>query len=389
MADEAVEAARVGDQVKHSNAMIGVLVGVLVGAAFAVAVVGTGGAALVIGAAICTGMSIGGSVGQLVGKHIPGSDCGPIAKGVPTVYVENMEAAVVTSPVSCNGPPIGNPHPTSQIAQGSSNVFIGKFPAARKGDKTTCGAKIGYGAATVWIGGKKTTYLEISPEVPAWVDYGLMALGILGGWGALARAGFSTLGIVCRLGGGLIGGGVGSYGGSKLADFLGLDEDSWARDGLVVGGGVTGGALGYKAGMKVGEGTIVPNKLAAHERIQATEIAKKYGGTFEGQKIRDMPGIDGVYQGKPTSLKQYTGESPSGVLKHASKSETQLSNANYSDATIYVDAKNVSGKTLIDFAKNGPLSEIPKQGIVSKIMVNTKDGWVIIDKSGVVKNIFP
>lgn len=242
--------------------MLGVLVGVLAGVAIAAAVVATGGAAaVVIGDTVCTGASIGGTLGQLVGKHIDGPDCGPIAKGVPTVYIEGMEAAVVTSPVMCTGPPIGRPHPTSQVAQGSSNVFIGNFPAARKGDKTTCGAKIGYGAATVWVGGEKTTYLAVSPEVPVWVDYGLLALGIIGGYGALARMGFSTLGIMCRLGGGL-----GSYGGGKVADWAGLDEGSWGRDGLVMGGGVIGGGLGYKAG----------GRLASVEGVVSIEGGNPY-----------------------------------------------------------------------------------------------------------------
>lgn len=49
---------------------------------------------------------------------------------------------------------------------------------------------------------------------------------------------------------------------------------------------------------------------------------------------------------------------------------------NYVD--VYVNAKNVSMNELIDFAENGLLVNIPKQGFVKNIYVQTKDGWIWI-----------
>ncbi len=46
------EAARITDPIEHSNAMAGLIAGALVGLAFGAFVVATGGAGLVVGAAI-------------------------------------------------------------------------------------------------------------------------------------------------------------------------------------------------------------------------------------------------------------------------------------------------------------------------------------------------
>lgn len=225
--------------------------------AAAIAVTG-GAAAIAIGAAVCTGASLGGSLGKMIGKHISGSDCGPVVKGVPTVLAGGMVAAVVGSNVSCTGPPMTRPHPDSMIAQGSSNVFIGSMPAARKGDKTTCGATIGYGCDTVIIGGEQVTYMEIQPEIPAWVDYGLIALGLLGGFGLLRAAGFTLVGTLARLGGATAGSFIGGWGGGKLAEALGYKPDSWGYDLLGLGGSVAGGWLGYKGAGKGYERILEP-----------------------------------------------------------------------------------------------------------------------------------
>jgi uncharacterized Zn-binding protein involved in type VI secretion len=72
---------------------------------------------------------------------------GPILPpGVPTVTIAGMPAAVVTTPVTCAGPP-------DMIAKGSATVTIGFQPAARLGDMTAHGGIIVAGAPTVFIGG--------------------------------------------------------------------------------------------------------------------------------------------------------------------------------------------------------------------------------------------
>ena len=64
---------------------------------------------------------------------------------------------------------------------------------------------------------------------------------------------------------------------------------------------------------------------------------------FERQTLSNTPGIDGHLNGTP------------------------------------VNAKNISKDALIDFASNGPLVDIPNQGFIKNIYVQTADGWILIN----------
>ena len=71
---------------------------------------------------------------------------GPILPpGVPTVLINFLPAAHVTSMATCVGPP-------DMIAKGSAGVFIGYLPAARMGDLTAHGGLIVLGSPNVIIG---------------------------------------------------------------------------------------------------------------------------------------------------------------------------------------------------------------------------------------------
>lgn len=132
-------------------------------------------------------------------------------------------------------------------------------------------------------------------------------------------------------------------------------------------------------------GSVTKNKLSNAEYQQAVDITDKFGGHIEGQQTSNEPGIDGWHDGKPISLKEYDGSSPLGVLKHVSKAEQQASKAGYKGVGVYVKAKNLSSDQLIDFASKGGLKDIPKQGTVDEINVETADGWVRIGPDGVTK----
>ena len=66
------------------------------------------------------------------------------------------------------------------------------------------------------------------------------------------------------------------------------------------------------------------------------------------------------------------------MLNKASDAEDSALNAHYSGVTVYIDAPNVDTSRLLDFAQNGPLQQIPRQGTVSSIFVYTSGGWVVI-----------
>jgi RHS repeat-associated protein len=125
-------------------------------------------------------------------------------------------------------------------------------------------------------------------------------------------------------------------------------------------------------------GTVIPNKLLPHEVAQAQSIVDFQGGTFVGNTAKGAPGIDGFLNGNPASLKAYSGSSPAGVLRYASSAEDSALKANYSGVTVYIDAPNVDTSRLLDFAQNGPLTQIPRQGTVSSVYVRTSGGWVVI-----------
>lgn len=185
-------AARVSDQVQHSQAslgrglgaVVGGVLGIVAGAVLvvgAVAVLGalevaTGGLAtpLVVGAvyvgaaflaAGTTGMATSAfsNVGADIGAKSVANE-GPIVSGVVTILIgpERRAAAHIGSNVAClkhkHGPPTpaDTPNPAQeQVSQGSATVLLGPsfFPASRIGDGGTCGFKIGQGCVSVLIGG--------------------------------------------------------------------------------------------------------------------------------------------------------------------------------------------------------------------------------------------
>lgn len=71
---------------------------------------------------------------------------GPILPpGAPTVLIDFLPAATVTTMATCVGPP-------DMIAMGSTGVLINFLPAARLGDQTVHGGVIVMGSPTCIIG---------------------------------------------------------------------------------------------------------------------------------------------------------------------------------------------------------------------------------------------
>ena len=199
-------AARLSDPVAHSQALGGFLAGALVGLAAAAGVaivagmaataiaaeVATAGLAtpLVAGVAVTVGefavnAAVGGALtgmaeraGEALGSKSMGPASGAVSQGSPNVLVNGLPAARVGDAESCHG---------GQVAQGSTGVFINGRPAARVGDKTTCGAVIVGGSGNVFIGGGTTTRLPIQSEVPQWVRWAAVVVGLLPALGGAAR----------------------------------------------------------------------------------------------------------------------------------------------------------------------------------------------------------
>src|SRR5687768_639071 len=172
--EAALAAARVGDQIEHSNAMLGFLIGAAVGLAVGVALLGavvaapfTGGLSLCAGVAavaalggIVAGVGAGAMAGGVLGglMSVPS---GPIITGSLNVLINGKPAARgVMDIVAC----VKHGQVPKRIAQGSKTVGINGLPAARKGDKTECDGTIAAGSPNVTIGAEPGTFLPISPE---------------------------------------------------------------------------------------------------------------------------------------------------------------------------------------------------------------------------------
>lgn len=250
-------AARVGDEIAHSNAgtgmLLGVLAGAAVGAVLIAATVATGGLALVAAAGAAAGMvSAGGLGGMYIGEASMGPPCGRFIDGSPNVFI-NGKAALFTagSFASCDEDSGRIP-----LATGSSSVFINTGMAGREGEKVGCSAvSVAKVSPNVFIGGDSAQdpRVEIQPEVPAWAVTGLQILGVAGVVAALPFA-IATVGVAATIGGAVLGG-IGAYGGAKggraLGEALGLSEAG--KRALETAGGFLGGMVGGAVGVRGGQ----------------------------------------------------------------------------------------------------------------------------------------
>ncbi|GIH02085.1 hypothetical protein Rhe02_01520 [Rhizocola hellebori] len=122
---------------------------------------------------------------------------------------------------------------------------------------------------------------------------------------------------------------------------------------------------------------VTPNRMSPTEAAHAKELGDYAGaGNFVGQTAPNMPGIDGWMDSIPTSLKDVTGASPTAVFRHASKAESQLRNAGYSNGIVSIRASNVSDAVMRDFIAKGNFADITTQGTVGQIFIKTDSGWI-------------
>ncbi|MBI6788695.1 PAAR/RHS domain-containing protein, partial [Pseudomonas syringae] len=191
------EAARLLDDIEHTGAMAGFVLGAIVGIAavayvsLTVATCGFGGFLLAMAVGLA-GNAIA-SIGESIGSAFS-SPAGQIESASPNVFINGRPAAfAIESTAVCD-----KHSPIVKVAEGSSNVFINGQPAARKGDKLTCGAKIGTGSPNVFIGGGTQRYLPVDDEVSAMARYTVDILLVVAG-GAKAVLSIAKLGMQAGL----------------------------------------------------------------------------------------------------------------------------------------------------------------------------------------------
>jgi RHS repeat-associated protein len=218
--------------------MLGMLAGMIIGAALVALLAGgtiaSGGllAAAIVGGAVAGGGLAGEKIAQGISTimHISGIVTGnilmPTSSDVNIGYLPAARAKIDGGP--CNGLFAVNhfPMPMSLIAQGSDSVNINYLPAARVGDKLVCAADIQKGEDTVIIGGGTKTVLPIF-DTEAIMHNILVAVGLLSavvGLGALAIG--VVTGAVCvstAIGGLAVAGAtmLASQAAQKIGDMIG------------------------------------------------------------------------------------------------------------------------------------------------------------------------
>ncbi len=272
-------AARVDDEIAHTASKGWMIAGLVGGAILgAAAVVVTGGTALVAVSAVAAGACAAGGLGEVLGSMswAPRHTTGTLKEGSPNVFINSRKAIRAhLSAGECDE----HSGSLQRVAEGSIKVYINNFPASRTGDKLTCSAEISQGSRNVIIGGGKVQTDEISPEIPEWVNWTMLAVGA-GAVAVLASpaiALLSTLGAMC-------GGTIGSYAGGMLFG-EGSDGQKW---GMLIGS-VIGGGAGMKGGARfdawrAGKPVLEPVKPIVSAR--RAELNKKFGRT--GDLNRDI-----------------------------------------------------------------------------------------------------
>lgn len=228
------QAARLSDDVSHTASKGWMIAGLIGGAVLgAAAAVVTGGTALIAVSAVVAGATAAGGLGEVLGSMswAPRHVTGKLVVGSPDVFINSRPAIRAHLSAGECGEHSGS---LQKVAEGSSNVFINDLPAARTGDRLTCSAEITSGSPNVFIGGARQQTDEISPEIPDWVNWTMMAAGA-GALAVLASPAIAVLGTL----GGLAGGTAGNYlGGAIFGE--GSDGQKWS----MLAGGIVGGARG-------------------------------------------------------------------------------------------------------------------------------------------------
>lgn len=215
------EASRLHDPIEHSSALAGFLVGAVLGIAAGALIVATGGAAGIIAAAVIgSSMAAGAGIGEVIGSlSCFNTVTGGVATGSPNTYTNDRASTRATLDiVLCS-----HGHDGKRVAQGSGTVFINDQPASRKGDKIECAGKLVECSGDVFIGGPTVTTLDIASEVPKWLRWTVMGIGILSSI-VLVGPLMTAIGIGASMAGGAA--------GVWVAEQMGLGEDGQKLMGL-------------------------------------------------------------------------------------------------------------------------------------------------------------
>jgi RHS repeat-associated protein len=271
------EAARLGDDIAHSQARLGFIAGSIMAA------VVEGVAAFAVGAALCalaaavplgtlaaiaigfaagtaTGILISGpigdfcqSAGESLGRSFKVTVGKLVGKGSPNVFI-NRRAAVRASNNTLDFGACGWHSPSPRfVIEGSETVYTNSWNAARKDDHLECEATIHQGSDNVFIGAPPAlvghfTCREISDDLRRYAGYLRLLAGVLGGSLVNSR------GLPCLAASVAVGLGVGLGSSALLGDYMPhMDYGAKAGDsfGTWLGNWLQGKPVHVPTGAKV------------------------------------------------------------------------------------------------------------------------------------------
>ncbi|MBK8337839.1 MAG: PAAR domain-containing protein [Sterolibacteriaceae bacterium] len=268
------EAARIGDEISHTQARLGFIVGSVAAAVFeGVAAYGLGCAlaglacAFPFGtiAAIGIGLAVGvlaigpigdfiQSTGEAIGRTFTVVTGNLVAIGSADVFVNTRPAVRASNNTldfgACSK---HSPLPQKYVIEGAETVFINQWNAARKGDHLDCDATISQGSDNVFFGSPPALVgsfsdREISDDMRRYAGYLRMAAGIVGG--SLVGA----TGLRCFLGNVAVGVGVGVGASGVLSNVIPHMEygaNAGNAAGTAIGNWLQGKPVDVASGAKI------------------------------------------------------------------------------------------------------------------------------------------
>jgi uncharacterized Zn-binding protein involved in type VI secretion len=299
-----LKAARLGDQISHTQQRSGLITGMIVGALIVGAVVlavasgGTAIPALIAVGAVATGAAVGGGIGQLIGGEMTVPK-GAINKAATTVFVNSRATPAARA---CVDTALCQDHVLQLIATGSTTVAIEGFPAARVSDIGACSFAISQGSSNVFIGGAQGACagIDIAPEVEPWLSNLHRVIGWVGGLCLLGPIYGLRVAIAS-----LIGGEIGAHFGGQIGQSLG---GKWGGVAGSVLGGIIGGGIPLRPGVRsfINRLEVDPNRLGTAGGNLRLKPKMALGEIDEYGKLKSKTGeglLDRDHQPSKGSLK--------------------------------------------------------------------------------------
>lgn len=199
--------------------------------------------------------------------------------------------------------------------------------------------------------------------------------------------------------------GADAVGGGKKNDEARGEEDGATPEGAGrggTGGGGRGGAGGSAGSRQDGEeggsgGTRDPNEPnveirgvadAAHEAEQARRLGRLEGGgefDFLGNNSQGIEGFWTPTNGSPipTSLKDFSATTNlRNIIGRINVNANQVQAAGHGgNALLHVTLRQSSDEVL-DFINNGPIRNMPNEGVFSRLLFETADGTIEVTSAG-------